>query len=384
MTKLNKNPQFEKHIIEISKLKDVYIAGGIINNEINKIVYSNVESKYKSDCDIFICYDDNKTKINKVKSILDIIHKNTKIKSIKKLKNLIVCDTDHGEFDIVLRNCKSLELLLNNFDIDACCVGLKNGKIFFNKRYIYAIEYGMNLIIPSKCTYTHLSIHRMNKYLIRGYIPCIPWNKQCEKLFDIQNKYIHTLNKLHKEKAKEVEKYIVRPDDKNVEQPSSYGKAKEVVEHIVDPSAKNVVEHIVEPSAKNIVEHIVEPSAKNVVEHIVEPSAKNIVDHIVEPSAKEVVEHIVEPSSYGKAKNVETHNIQASSYGKAKQIDTINVVSLGKTLIPISNMQEIKLVFENLTDNDFEIFKSNFIDSMGDTNTFIFRSSFSNKFYDKI
>jgi hypothetical protein len=147
-------------------IPDILVAGGIISN-----IFTLNECYITSDYDVFLLTQDN----NRALEIVNIIYEkmNTlKHTHILKTKNTITLYNTKYEIQIITKLYDSIFDVLNNFDLDSCCVGYSNGNLYALPRFIRSLAYCGNILNPEK--YSSSYFYRLKKYMKRGFSVYIP------------------------------------------------------------------------------------------------------------------------------------------------------------------------------------------------------------------
>ena len=130
--------------------------------------------QYSPDIDIFITGDNYLDKVEKIISILkDIIIK----VYFSEFATTLYLGRHFPKIQIIKRAYSNVDEILAGFDIDPSRVAMiwKKDKIrvIAPKSYINAVEYGVNLVVPSRQSQTFNN--RLLKYFNKGFLPYFPF-----------------------------------------------------------------------------------------------------------------------------------------------------------------------------------------------------------------
>jgi hypothetical protein len=76
------------------------------------------------------------------------------------------------EVQIITKFYNNITEVFTHFDLDSCCVGYSNGKLYALPRFIRSLAYSGNVFDPNKNSPSY--IHRLKKYNKRGFNIYIP------------------------------------------------------------------------------------------------------------------------------------------------------------------------------------------------------------------
>ncbi len=170
-----------EYILGLSDIDGVNICGGYILSKIrnrSRFQYSN------TDVDIFIVAHNVNQLNNVLRKIYDYINDTGFI--IKKYDNdhcidlYVINNNTKYHLQIIKRCYESLYQILMGFDLDSCCIALKNRNIYYNDRFEWAYTNNANMVRPTRQSKSYN--YRLNKYFRRGFIPITPFKIPRDKL----------------------------------------------------------------------------------------------------------------------------------------------------------------------------------------------------------
>ena len=159
--------EFEKLSLDLFKdIPDCVVAGGMISKHFTYNSYF-----IDTDYDVFLLTNSQKRTFEIVKLLYDRM--NAKIKTyILKTKNTITLYNSKYEVQIITKFYNNITEVFAHFDLDSCCVGYSNGKLYALPRFIRSLAYSGNVFDPHKNSPSY--IHRLKKYNKRGFNIYIP------------------------------------------------------------------------------------------------------------------------------------------------------------------------------------------------------------------
>lgn len=189
--------------IEISNIPNLCIAGGSIvnllrtnyeiagiddpqNEEDDVDEINNLKLLTKSnDVDIFFIgnnVEHARVALNEIKNLL--IRMKYNIHMMEDRTHCIDIIVSHGpsrkiHLQIIKSLNSSLYHLLSKFDLDCCCIALKDGKLLHNRRFHLSWSSSTNLVSGRRNGNSYN--YRLIKYLLRGFIPCHLMGVETEK-----------------------------------------------------------------------------------------------------------------------------------------------------------------------------------------------------------
>jgi hypothetical protein len=159
--------EFEKLSLNIFKdIPDCVVAGGMISKHFTYNSYF-----IDTDYDVFLLTNNQKRAFEIVKLLYERM--NSKIKTyILKTKNTVTLYNSKYEVQIITKFYNNITEVFTHFDLDSCCVGYSNGKLYALPRFIRSLAYSGNVFDPNKNSPSY--IHRLKKYNKRGFNIYIP------------------------------------------------------------------------------------------------------------------------------------------------------------------------------------------------------------------
>lgn len=159
--------EFEKLSLDIFKdIPDCVVAGGMISKHFTYNSYF-----IDTDYDVFLLTNCEKRAFEIIKLLYDRM--NTKLKTyILKTKNTVTLYNSKYEVQIITKFYNNITEVFTHFDLDSCCVGYSNGKLYALPRFIRSLAYSGNVFDPYKNSPSY--IHRLKKYNKRGFNIYIP------------------------------------------------------------------------------------------------------------------------------------------------------------------------------------------------------------------
>lgn len=160
-----------------STWKHINICGGLLT----KIMSNNNNNKLRNYCDVDIFlsnFDNSEQCLNFIDELSGrYFLLNPHVFSVLKTTNAITysyvycdydCNTDYTiNYQIILRNYKSLSQILHGFDIGSCAIGLNNHGISLTTLGITSLLYDINIVDVTRRSTTYET--RLIKYLKRGF-----------------------------------------------------------------------------------------------------------------------------------------------------------------------------------------------------------------------
>lgn len=140
----------------------------IFSIECNGIPFKIFRRDY--DIDIFIGGRDINSVPEIVKNIQEAVGKADWIEN----QHVIYTSVNNVPIQIIKRLYTSIEEILLGFDLDSSAVAYFKGKFLLSPRFISAVQYGQNVIIPQRQSKSYL--YRLHKYLLRGFTIFFPGN----------------------------------------------------------------------------------------------------------------------------------------------------------------------------------------------------------------
>ena len=101
------------------------------------------------------------------------------------------------------------------FDFDSCCVGYSNGKLYGLPRFIRSLAYSGNIFDPEKQSPSY--IHRLKKYIKRGFTLYVPGLKKNDPDYNENNYIVKKLREKtdHSEKNSDYCEFFVFMKNRN-------------------------------------------------------------------------------------------------------------------------------------------------------------------------
>ena len=185
--------EFEKNSNYIfNNLPDCLVTGGMVNKH---FTYNSYFTKTCYDVHI-INYSDTSSFFSKKKAldIIKILYNKLnyffKTYIIKTSEDIIIYN-DKYEFKIKTKIYNSIIDVFTNIDLDCCCVGYCNGKLYGLPRFIRSLAYSGNLFDPEKQNQNY--IYNLKKYINRGFTFYVPGIKKNDIDYNKDNYIVRKL-----------------------------------------------------------------------------------------------------------------------------------------------------------------------------------------------
>ena len=184
--------EFEKHSNNIfNDLEDCVITGGMVSKHFTYNSYF-----IDTDYDVFILTKNNdrehseKRAIEIIKILFERL--NSKMKTyIIKTKNTITLYNSKYEVQIITKFYKNIADIFTSFDLDSCCVGYSKGNFYGLPRFIRSLAYSGNILDPKRQSPSY--IHRLKKYIKRGFTLYVPGLKKNDVDYNKDNYIVRKL-----------------------------------------------------------------------------------------------------------------------------------------------------------------------------------------------
>lgn len=172
--------EFEKHSNHIfDDLENCIVTGGMVSKHFTYNSYF-----IDTDYDVFIFNKSENEALQIIKTLFDRL--NSKLKThIIKTKNTITLYNSKYEVQIITRLYHNISDILTQFDLDSCCVGYSNGKLYALPRFIRSLAYSGNILDPERQSPSY--IHRLKKYIKRDFNLYIPGLKKNDPEYNKDN-----------------------------------------------------------------------------------------------------------------------------------------------------------------------------------------------------
>jgi hypothetical protein len=178
--------EFNKHSYNIfDGIEDCVVTGGMVSKHFTYNSYF-----IDTDYDVFITTRDSKRALEIIKTLYNRL--SAKMKTyIIKTKNTITLYNTKFEIQIITKLHNSIAEVLTHFDLDSCCVGYCNGNLYALPRFIRSLAYSGNIFDPDRQSPSY--IHRLKKYMKRGFTIYIPGLRKTDTSYNKDNYLIQKL-----------------------------------------------------------------------------------------------------------------------------------------------------------------------------------------------
>lgn len=160
-------------------LDDCIVTGGMVSKHFTYNSYF----KY-TDYDVFLFTNSQSKALEIIKTLYDRL--SSKMKTyIIKTKNTIILYNKKFEVQIITKLYNNITEIFTNFDLDSCCVGYSNGKLYGLPRFIRSLAYSGNIFDPERQSSSY--IHRLKKYVKRDFTLYVPGLKKSDPDYNKDN-----------------------------------------------------------------------------------------------------------------------------------------------------------------------------------------------------
>lgn len=190
--------EFEKNSKFIFNLSDCLVTGGMVTKHFTYNGYFE-----KTSYDIYIInYSDTSSFVSQKKALDTIKFLYNKLNFlfktyIIKTKENIILYNNNYEFKIKTKIYNSIVDVFTNIDLDCCCVGYCNGKLYGLPRFIRSLAYSGNVFDPEKQNPNY--IYNLKKYINRGFTFYAPGIKKNDTDYNKNNYIVRKLREKNNE-----------------------------------------------------------------------------------------------------------------------------------------------------------------------------------------
>ena len=202
--------EFEKNSNHIfDDISDCIVTGGMVSK-----MFTYTSYFIDTDYDVFLLTDNEYRALEIINTIYERLNSKSKT-YILKTKNTITLYNNKYEVQIITKFYKNITEVFTNFDLDSCCVGYSNGKLYGLPRFIRSLAYSGNIFDPEKQSPSY--IHRLKKYIKRGFTLYVPGLKKNDPDYNENNYIVKKLREKtdHSEKNSDYCEFFVFMKNRN-------------------------------------------------------------------------------------------------------------------------------------------------------------------------